>query len=90
MAMNLRLPEALARGLRGLSEQTGRSQQDLVREALREYVRDYPVRAYPRDVRDLITPAPKGSWSDVILLDPPLPPETNVTALLAEQRTDRL
>ena len=57
MAMNLRLPEELADALRALAEQTGRSQQDLAREALTEYVRDYPLRAYPRDVRHMITPA---------------------------------
>jgi len=57
MAMNLRLPEELATALRALAEQTGRSQQDLAREALEEYVREYPLRAYPKDIRHLITPA---------------------------------
>ena len=57
VAMNLRLPEGLAAALRQLSEETGRSQQDLAREALEEYVRDYRVRAYPKEVRHLVTPA---------------------------------
>lgn len=57
VAMNLRLPEDLAAALRELSEETGRSQQELAREALEEYVRDYRLRAYPKDVRHLITPA---------------------------------
>jgi len=57
MAMNLRLPEDLADALRALADQTGRSQQDLAREALTEYVRDYPLRAYPKEVRHMITPA---------------------------------
>ncbi|MFM1917133.1 MAG: CopG antitoxin of type toxin-antitoxin system [Actinomycetota bacterium] len=57
MAMNLRLPEALAEALRALAQETGRSQQDLAREALEEYVRDYRLRAYPKEVRHLITPA---------------------------------
>lgn len=57
MAMNLRLPEELADALRALADQTGRSQQDLAREALHEYVRDYPLRAYPKEVRHMITPA---------------------------------
>ena len=57
VAMNLRLPEELASALRELSEQTGRSQQELAREALEEYVRDYRLRAYPKEVRRLITPA---------------------------------
>jgi len=58
VAMNLRLPEELASELRELSEETGRSQQELAREALEEYVRDYRLRAYPKEVRHLITPAP--------------------------------
>ena len=57
MAMNLRLPEALAEALRALAEETGRSQQELAREALEEYVRDYQLRAYPKEIRHLITPA---------------------------------
>lgn len=57
MAMNLRLPGDLADALRALADQTGRSQQDLAREALTEYVRDYPLRAYPKEVRHMITPA---------------------------------
>ena len=89
VAMNLRLPEELANALRELSEETGRSQQDLAREALEEYVRDYPLRAYPKEVRHLITPAPQGSWADVVLLDPPLPTGTDVAALLEEQRQER-
>ena len=89
MAMNLRLPKDLAEALRSLSDRTGRSQQDLAREALGEYVRDYPLREYPREVRHLITPAPVGSWSDVVLLDPPLASDTNVQALLADQRDER-
>ena len=57
MAMNLRLPGDLADALRALADQTGRSQQDLAREALTEYIRDYPLRAYPKEVRHMITPA---------------------------------
>lgn len=57
VAMNLRLPKELASALRELSEETGRSQQDLAREALEEYVRDFRLRAYPKEVRHLITPA---------------------------------
>ncbi len=89
MAMNLRLPEELALALRQLAEETGRSQQDLAREALEEYVRDYPLRSYPKEVRHLITPAPQGSWADAILLDPPLPEGTDVQKLLEEQRQER-
>lgn len=55
--MNLRLPEELAESLRTLAEETGRSQQELAREALEEYVRDYRLRPYPKGIRHLITPA---------------------------------
>lgn len=89
VAMNLRLPEELANALRELSDETGRSQQELAREALEEYVRDYRLRHYPKEVRHLITPAPQGSWEDVVLLDPPLPAGTDVAALLEEQRQER-
>jgi hypothetical protein len=87
--MNLRLPEALAEELRALAVETGRSQQELAREALEEYLRDYRLRAYPKEVRHLITPAPEESWDDVVLLDPPLPPGTDVATLLEKQRQER-
>jgi metal-responsive CopG/Arc/MetJ family transcriptional regulator len=61
MAMNLRLPDELACELRALSEETGRSQQELVREAIEEFVREYPLRAYPKDLRHIIIPAPPPS-----------------------------
>ena len=57
MAMNLRLPEGLANALRELAEETGHSQQELARAALEEYIRDYRLRDYPKEVRHLITPA---------------------------------
>ena len=80
VAMNLRLPEELANALRELSEETGRSQQDLAREALEEYVRDYPLRAYPKEVRHLITPASR----------PSTPVDPEVLALLKSIGRDRL
>jgi hypothetical protein len=57
VAMNLRLPDELAGALRALSDETGRSQQELVREAIEEFVREYPLRAYPKDLRHIIIPA---------------------------------
>lgn len=90
MAMNLRLPEELADALRALAEQTGRSQQDLAREALTEYVRDYPLRAYRRDVRHMITPA-KHSLNDpaVIAELRSLWGEMDAEALVAQLIRDR-
>jgi len=80
MAMNLRLPGDLADALRALADQTGRSQQDLAREALTEYVHDYPLRAYPKEVRHMITPASR-PFGDV---DP------EISALLRRIGPDRL
>lgn len=57
MAMNLRLPPDLADALRGLADQTGRSQQEIARDAIAEYLRDYRLRAYPKEVRALLIPA---------------------------------
>lgn len=57
MAMNLRMEPELADALRALSDETGRSQQDLAREAVALFVREYRLRAYPPRVRHLITPA---------------------------------
>ena len=94
MAMNLRLPEELAAGLRELSEKTGRSQQELAREALEEYVRDYRLRNYPKEVRHLITPAQhrpndpqaleamRTAWAKVDA-------ESLLAALLEDRRTSR-
>ncbi len=57
MAMNLRLPDEVALSLRELSERTGRSQQQLVREAVEEYLRDYELRRFAPEIRHLLTPA---------------------------------
>ncbi|HEV8023682.1 MAG TPA: ribbon-helix-helix domain-containing protein [Candidatus Nanopelagicales bacterium] len=78
--MNLRLPEELASALRELSEETGRSQQELAREALEEFVRDYRLRAYPKEVRHLITPAPT----------PKSEPDPEVVTLLRSIGRERL
>lgn len=80
MAMNLRLPQELANSLRELAEKTGRSQQELAREALEEYVRDYRLRNYPKEVRHLITPAER----------PGQPPDPEMLAQLRAIGKDRL
>lgn len=80
MAMHLRLPNELAAGLRELAEETGRSQQELAREALEEYVRDYRLRNYPKEVRHLITPAAR----------PGQPPDPELLAKLRAIGRDRL
>jgi predicted DNA-binding protein len=57
MGLNLRLSDDLAAGLRSLAQDTGRSQQALIREAIEMYLRDYKVQAYSPEVRYMITPA---------------------------------
>jgi hypothetical protein len=57
MSLNLRLSDDLAAGLRSLAQDTGRSQQALIREAIEMYLRDYKVQAYPPEIRYAITPA---------------------------------
>jgi len=94
MAMNLRLPEELATALRALAEQTGRSQQDLAREALEEYTREYPLRAYPKGVRHLITPATRrlddpGSDEDLRRVWEGIDPSGLLTALLEDRESSR-
>lgn len=44
MAMNLRLSDDEAAALRRKAEQEGRSMQDVVREAIRQYTRDRTAR----------------------------------------------
>jgi hypothetical protein len=57
MSMNLRLSDSLASRLRALSEETGKSQQVLTREALAEYLTNYKLLRYPAEIRHLIIPA---------------------------------
>ena len=57
VSMNLRLPDDLAASLRSLAEETGQSQQALIREAIDMYLRDYKLQAYPPEIRYAITPA---------------------------------
>ena len=40
MAVNVRMTQELSEELRSLARETGRSQQDLIREAISEYVRN--------------------------------------------------
>lgn len=57
VSTNLRLPEHLASSLKALAEETGKSQQALIREAIEMYLRDYRLQAYPPEIRHAITPA---------------------------------
>ena len=87
VAMNLRLPHELAEELRALSERVGRSQQELVRQAVAEFVRDHPLSAYPKEVRHLIRPAerPDGVSPTWQSLDGP----SLLAALLEDRESSR-
>ncbi|CAB4971275.1 MAG: ribbon-helix-helix protein, CopG family [Actinobacteria bacterium] len=86
MAVNIRMTEVLSEALRSLARETGRSQQDLIREAISEYVRDYPLRGFPPEVRHLLTPArraPKGALKRPFLT---LPDGMGSEDLIAHER----
>ena len=86
MAVNIRMSGDQAEGLRALAQETGRSQQDLLREALSEYVRTYRLRGFPPEVRHLLTPGRRASLqahSRPLLL---LPDGMTSDDILAEER----
>ena len=89
MAMNLRMEPELADALRALAEETGRSQQDLAREAIVLFVREYRLRAYPPAVRHLIRPA-SHPYRDIPPEERlPVPEGWDSTAVIREMRGDR-
>ena len=87
MAMNLRLPEELAGALKALSDETGRSQQDLAREALAEYIRDYPLRRYPVEMRPHIR---VGDRTAKLALPTGGSGDDNALEVLLQMRRDRI
>lgn len=91
MSMNLRLPETLAAGLKQLSQETGKSQQVLVREAIAEYVNHYKLLRYPPEIRHLIIPA-ETEFGDFYVdqsRQVNLPPGVSTDGVLQELRRDR-
>lgn len=89
--MNLRLPEALASRLKALSEETGKSQQLLAREAIAEYVNHYRLLRYPPEIRHLIIPAESefGEFYVDESRQVRLPPGMSTDEILQELRQDR-
>ncbi len=85
-AVNIRMSDEQAEGLRALAQETGRSQQDLIREALSEYVRTYRLRGFPPELRHLLTPGRRASpeaHARPLLL---LPDDMTSDDILAEER----
>lgn len=95
MAMNLRLSESAATALRAESERTGRSQQDIVREAVDRYLaRSARVAsAEPEDasatirgsIRDMIIPPRTPYRHDIVPVEMP----EGMTSLDLLDREDR-
>ena len=90
MSMNLRLSEKLAQGLKALSEETGKSQQVLAREAIAEYISNYKLLRYPPEIRHMIIPAERefGEFHVDESLRITLPPGETVESILGELRAD--
>ena len=92
MSMNLRLSDSLASRLKSLSEETGKSQQVLAREALAEYLTNYKLLRYPAEIRHLIIPAETelGDFYVDESLQIKLPPGVTADAILQELHQDRI
>ena len=89
LAMNLRLPEDLAAGLRALAVDTGRSQQDLAREALAAFVRQRLDTRLSPWLREHGQPPP-GPFLAIPPEDRiPVPGELDSVALVRQQRGAR-
>lgn len=91
MSMNLRLSDSLASHLRALSEETGKSQQVLAREAIAEYLTNYKLLRYPPEIRHLIIPA-ETQFGDFYVeesLQVKLPPGVSTGEILQELHRDR-
>lgn len=86
MAVNVRMNDELAGELRELAEETGRSQQDLIREAIADYVRNYKLRAFPPEVRHMLTPAKKISAELKARPRIKLPEGVTIESMLADER----
>jgi hypothetical protein len=86
MAMNLRLSPDLEKSLKERSATTGRAQQDLIREAIRNYLRHETVQGLPpRDGVAIPPPRDRYRKTDFRL---PLPPGVSSSVELID-RTDR-
>jgi hypothetical protein len=80
------MTEELAGELRALAQETGRSQQDLIRDAIAEYIRNYKLRAFPPEVRHMLTPATQVSPELRSRPRRKLPDGVTIESLLADER----
>jgi hypothetical protein len=90
MSMNLRLSESLANDLKALSKETGKSQQELAREAIAEYVTNYKLLHFPPEIRHMIIPAER-EFGEFYSDNPvTLPPGVTSEEIMRELRQDRI
>jgi len=90
MSMNLRLSESLANGLKALSKETGKSQQELAREAISEYITNYKLLRFPPEIRHMIIPAER-EFGEFYSDNPvTLPPGVTSEEIMRELRQDRI
>ncbi len=92
MSMNLRLSESLANGLKALSKETGKSQQELAREAISEYITNYKLLRFPAEIRHMIIPAERefGEFFIEESLRITLPPGVTSDEILAEIKQEKI
>ncbi len=92
MSMNLRLSESLANGLKALSKETGKSQQELAREAISEYITNYKLLRFPPEIRHMIIPAERefGEFFIEESLRITLPPGVTSDEILAEIKREKI
>ncbi len=92
MSMNLRLSESLANGLKALSKETGKSQQELAREAISEYITNYKLLRFPPEIRHMIIPAERefGEFFIEESLRITLPPSVTSDEILAEIKREKI
>ncbi len=92
MSMNLRLSESLANGLKALSKETGKSQQELAREAISEYITNYKLLRFPAEIRHMIIPAERefGKFFIEESLRITLPPGVTSDEILAEIKREKI
>lgn len=86
MATNLRLSERAAKAVRDEAERSGRSQQDVIRAAVDQYLAPKPTGGVSADVRDQIIPPQRPFIHDIERVK--LPP--GMTSLDLLDRDDRV
>ena len=86
MAVNVRMNEELAGDLKALAQETGRSQQDLIRDAIADYIRNYQLRAFPPEIRHMLKPATHASPELLARPRRTLPEGVTIESMLAHER----